>query len=113
MKIIVLGLLAVGAAAAPQQIRCDEGPYHMKPFSLTVDDQAKTLLLSTDDADNVEITAKTVGWTFMRGFATYHRDTGILEWDARAERDYLEAIGHPGPQPYAWYQGTARCEVKR
>jgi hypothetical protein len=48
----------------------------------------------------------------MRGFAIYHRDSRVLEWDATAERSYLETIGHPGPQLKEWYVGKTKCETK-
>ena len=110
--IVVLAALAAAAGGAPvEHVVCPEGIYHVKPFTLAIGD--KTLEASVEPLpDSVIITAKTVGWTYMRGWARYHRDTHELEWNAEDELSYLQAIGHPGPQPRQWYSGKTICVAK-
>lgn len=113
-RVLVAMAFMAGARAAPiEHVSCPEGVYHEKPFALTIDYGAGTLE-GTDNVlpDTLKITDKTVEWAFMRGWAVYHRDTHVLEWDATGEQEYLESIGHPGPEPSEWYQGKAQCEVK-
>ena len=104
-----------GTAAAPvEHITCPEGLYHIAPFTLTIDDGARALETPAVDPEfgTVQFTAKTVEWSFMRGWAVWHRDAHVLEWDATAQYDYSVAISHPGPNPRQWYAGKVHCEVK-
>jgi len=113
--LVILPFLTWVAAAQPvERIICPEGPYHIAPFSLSVDDSVRTLETSgvAAEPETVKITHATVEFSFMRGWAVFHRDTRVLEWDATAQYDHNSAIGYPGPHPRAWYAGTARCEVK-
>ena len=82
---------------------------------MTVDYGAKTVQTSgvEPEPESLTFTDTTVEWGFMRGSAIYHRDTHLFEWDTRAERWYLDMIGHPSTQPDAWFMGTATCEVGR
>ena len=113
--IACLLLAIVPAAAAPvEHVVCPEGIYHTAPFSFTIDYGIKRLATSAVDPepDTLKITRTTVEWAYMRGWAVYRRDTHILEWDATAERDYLDAIGHPGPQSRQWYRGKVQCDAR-
>jgi hypothetical protein len=59
----ILPFAAWSAAAAPvEQIACPEGPYHVAPFTMTVDYAAKTLQTSGADPepDSAKFTDATV-----------------------------------------------------
>lgn len=111
--VLPLLFLAAGCVApgTVEHVVCPVGPYHVQPFSMTIDYGARTVRTSAIDPEpaTLKFTATTVEWSFMLGWVVWHRDTHVIAWDADAERAYLEAMGKPLPQK--WHAGKAECEV--
>ncbi len=115
---LAASLLASAAGAGPvERVACPEGIYHIAPFHMTIDYGAKTVMLkeaaALEPVDDPVIKDLSVEWGFMRGSAVYHRDSHLLEWDATAEYDYLDGIGHAPSEPRDSYSGKAQCVVEK
>ena len=111
----VVPLLVWSATAAPvEHVTCPDGPYHVQPFTLVIDQNAGTIEASgaVPEPQSVVIGPTQVEWSFMRGWAVFHRDTHMLEWDATSQYEYGRIIGHPGPHGRDWYVGKSVCAVK-
>jgi hypothetical protein len=120
MKIAVAWIVVASAATSVQpvmHVTCQEGPYRIAPFHMTIDVDANTVdvldnpSLSSDTLGPAKTTGATIEWTFMRGWAVFHRDTHVLEWDASDEYDYLDYIGQTPSDPRSTFAGASRCTV--
>jgi hypothetical protein len=116
---LVLTLPAAASAASMVLVDCPEGPYHVRPFRMTIDTGTNAVEvpdhveLSPEPVGAPKITSATIEWSFMRGWVVFHRDTHVLEWDASAEYDYLDAIGHTPDEPRSSFAGKSQCTVDR
>lgn len=113
----VLVLLAATSAQPVMHVTCAEGPYHIKPFAMTIDvganrvEVVSNLSLSSDTLGESKTTGATTEWSFMRGWAAFHSDTHMLEWDTSAEYDYLDYIGQTPDEPRSATAGKSQCTV--
>jgi hypothetical protein len=122
MKSVWLGILLCAAACLPVHAaqkesfvctRVSGGP--IAPFTFVVDYDAKDVQVPEDTGlypvdGSVEIKPETVSWGVMRGYVVLDRKTLALDWDTTAEREYLDAIGHPSDQPADDFSGHMQCK---
>jgi hypothetical protein len=109
--------LSCGLAQAAEHFGCHRisGGDAAPAVTIAIDYTTKTVEISPDNwfypmEDSIEITDKTVRWGFMRGGATFDRQTHIFDWDARSEWDYLDYIGQTPTVPVDEYHGVMQCE---
>jgi hypothetical protein len=107
------GLAGAASAGPVLNVECSEGVYHQKPFAFTVD-------LGTGEVTNDSLymtiipgglTETEITFGYMRGNAVFHRNTRVLEWDARGQYEYEAAIGHPPTVPIETFMGSAVCKA--
>ena len=106
------------AAGNVERFTCHRlsGGRFVRAITLTFDYAAKTVATSPDGLfepvpDTIEVTDAKVDWGYMRGYAVFDRRTHVLDWDATAEYDYLDAISQTPAQSRDDFKGRMQCEA--
>ena len=109
---------SANAAGNVERFACHRlsGGSFVPAITLTFDYTAKSVTTAPDEwfepvPDATDVTDTKFEWGFMRGYAVFDRKTYVLDWDATAEYDYLDTIGHTPKESRDIFKGRMQCKA--